>query len=156
MVFGEIFISLLVILILYYAVAISMELFMKPQVQDAASGNEETEIDIADEARNFQTIEVRRDTRPGKKNPPGENTADNKAIRPVMTNASPSKFSYRRCRTYPAPMMSSLKVSARLSPNARKPPDMQHTALFFPHSYILLSPSLPLSNDTAFTALHFL
>lgn len=86
MVFGEIFISLLVILILYYAVAISMELFMKPQVQDAASGNEETEIDITDEARNFQTIEVRRDTRPVKKNPSGENTADNKVIRPVMTN----------------------------------------------------------------------
>ena len=40
MVFGEIFISLLVILILYYAVAISMELFMKPQVQDAGAANE--------------------------------------------------------------------------------------------------------------------
>lgn len=72
MVFGEIFISLLVILILYYAVAISMELFMKPQVQDAASRNEETEIDITDEARNFQTIEIRRDTRPVKKNPSGK------------------------------------------------------------------------------------
>lgn len=86
MVFGEIFISLLVILILYYAVAISMELFMKPQVQDAGAANEETEIDITDEARNFHTIEVKRDMKPVKKNPAVEKPAESKVVRPVMTN----------------------------------------------------------------------
>lgn len=86
MVFGEIFISLLVILTLYYVVAISMELFMKPQVQDAGAVNEETEIDITDEARNFHTIEVRRDMKPVKKNPAAEKSADDKVVRPVMTN----------------------------------------------------------------------
>lgn len=86
MVFGEIFISLLVILILYYAVAISMELFMKPQVQDAGTANEETEIDITDEARNFHTIEVRRDMKPVKNNLAAEKPTESKVVRPVMTN----------------------------------------------------------------------
>lgn len=59
---------------------------MKPQVQDAGAANEETEIDITDEARNFHTIEVKRDMKSVKKNPSVEKPAESNVVRPIMTN----------------------------------------------------------------------
>lgn len=86
MAFGEIFITLLVILTLYYAVTVSMDLFLKPQLQDVDTYKEETEIDISDEVRNFRTIEVERDNEPTKKTPSDKTQTGQRKIHPIMTN----------------------------------------------------------------------
>ncbi len=46
MVFGDIFLVLVVLLIIYYAVANAMDLLIKPAPTENAKENEETEIDI--------------------------------------------------------------------------------------------------------------
>lgn len=86
MTFGEIFIILFVILTLYYAVTVLMDLFLKPQLQDVDALNEEIEIDISEEVRNFRTIEVDRDNRPIKQNPSDKTQVGHVGVCPIMTN----------------------------------------------------------------------
>lgn len=88
MVFGDIFLVLVVLLIIYYAVAIAMDLFIKPATAENAKENEETEIDITEEAAGFSPIEIRRDMKPPKPGTP-KMPETPKVRRPLMTNGLP-------------------------------------------------------------------
>ena len=60
--FGDIFPLLLVLLILYYAAMIAMDLYKAKLEKEAEKEkNTEEEIDISDEAATFQPIRIRRD-----------------------------------------------------------------------------------------------
>lgn len=60
--FGDIFPLLLVLLILYYAVIIAMDLYKSKLEKEAEKEkNTEEDIDISDEAATFQPIRIRRD-----------------------------------------------------------------------------------------------
>ena len=60
--FGDIFPLLLVLLILYYAAMIAMDLYKARLEKEAEKEkNTEEEIDISDEAATFQPIRIRRD-----------------------------------------------------------------------------------------------
>lgn len=88
MVFGDIFLFLVVLLIIYYAVAIAMDLFIKPASAENAKENEETEIDITEEAAGFSPTEIKRDMKAPKPNAP--RTAEPpKVRRPLMTHGMP-------------------------------------------------------------------
>lgn len=60
--FGDIFPLLLVLLILYYAAMIAMDLYKAKLEKEAGKEkNTEEDIDISDEAASFQPIQIRRD-----------------------------------------------------------------------------------------------
>lgn len=60
--FGDIFPMLLVLLILYYAAMIAMDLYKAKLEKEAEKEkNTEEDIDISDEAASFQPIQIRRD-----------------------------------------------------------------------------------------------
>lgn len=88
MVFGDIFLVLVVLLLIYYAVAIAMDLLIKPASAENAKENEETEIDITEEAAGFRTTEITRDMKATKPNVP-KTTEAHKVRRPLMTNGLP-------------------------------------------------------------------
>ena len=66
--FGTIFTCLTAVLILYYAVLVCMDLFIKPTGAVDESGiPDEAEIDISDEANSFKAIEIKRGQQSAKK-----------------------------------------------------------------------------------------
>lgn len=73
MVFGQIFTFLLVILLLYYAGMIVLDIQKaKKEKELQAANNDEKDIDISEEAKNFKTILITREepvNKPGSNNP---------------------------------------------------------------------------------------
>lgn len=62
MVFGQIFTFLLVVLILYYAGMIALDILKTKKAKELEAANvAETDIDISDEAKNFKTILISRE-----------------------------------------------------------------------------------------------
>lgn len=72
--YGEIVSILLVLLILYYAALIALDIYKAGMAKAAEQeGHSEEEIDISDEARTFKPVFVSRDE-PAKEIPSAENT----------------------------------------------------------------------------------
>ncbi len=85
--FGDIFPLLLVLLILYYAAMIAMDLYKAKQEKEAQKDKDtEEDIDISDEAATFQPIRIRRDE-PKKQ----ASTASDEAKSDEKTNEADSK-----------------------------------------------------------------
>ena len=92
--FGTIFTCLTAVLILYYAVLVCMDLFIKPTGASDESGTpDEAEIDISDEANSFKAIEIKRGQQSAKK--PVEKPTLSK---PLMTNYLPVEQLARKAR----------------------------------------------------------
>lgn len=76
--FGDIFPLLLVLLILYYAAMIAMDLYKAKLEKEAEKEkNTEEDIDISDEAANFQPIRITRDDPKKTKSAAPDTTAEN-------------------------------------------------------------------------------
>lgn len=96
--FGTIFAALTAILILYYAVLVCMDLFIKPAgVSEECGTPDEAEIDISDEANSFRSIQIRRDNAAPKKKVSAP--VDRQVLsRPLMTNGLPVELLVRKAR----------------------------------------------------------
>ena len=89
--FEKIFICLTVLLLLYYAVLVCMDMFIAPaRTADMDSIPEEKEIDISEEACSFRSIEIRRDNAVTRKKDRKDNDRPSPRLRPpVQTNGLP-------------------------------------------------------------------
>lgn len=96
---GTIFSILTALLILYYAVLICLDLFMKPgHAAEESVRPEEAEIDISEEAASFRAVEILRDNHTGRG--PGKTPAvtDTTLRKPLMTNGIPVEMLVSRAR----------------------------------------------------------
>ena len=90
--FGTIFTCLTAVLILYYAVLVCMDLFIKP-----TGAADEAEIDISDEANSFKAIEIKRGQQSAKK--PVKAPVEKPTLsKPLMTNYLPVEQLARKVR----------------------------------------------------------
>lgn len=91
--FGDIFLILLVLLILYYAVVITMDLYKAKLEKDAEKEKDpEEEIDISDEASSFQPIYVsREETKKTVENSEPESKVDTDSEPKPAADAKPEK-----------------------------------------------------------------
>lgn len=96
--FGTIFTCLTAVLILYYAVLVCMDLFIKPTGAADESGTpDEAEIDISDEANSFTAIEIKRGQQSAKK--PVKAPVEKPTLsKPLMTNYLPVEQLARKAR----------------------------------------------------------
>lgn len=96
---GTIFSILTALLILYYAVLICLDLFIKPgHAGEESVRPEEAEIDISEEAASFRAVEILRDNHTGRG--PGKTQAvtDTALRKPLMTNGIPVEMLVSRAR----------------------------------------------------------
>ena len=89
MVFGQIFTFLLIVLILYYAGMIFLDIQKAKKAKELEAANDsEKDIDISDEAKNFKTILITREepvNKPGSKNPAPAKVKTKIPKEPAMT-----------------------------------------------------------------------
>lgn len=87
---GTIFSVLTGLLVLYYAILICLDLFIKPDADTGESTRpEEAEIDITEEAGSFKAVEVMRDSQAGNRPHKTPSPTDTTLRRPLMTNGIP-------------------------------------------------------------------